>query len=213
MRLTRSAILYIAAALGAIAVAAVLLTNGQQDAPNTAVTETPAQTQGYAAIADLRTGDMLKLNFHEEPKPVSATPFQVSDGSTMTLADYKGQVVLLNFWATWCAPCRAEMPMLAELQTELGSDDFKVVTLATGRNPLPAIQKFFAEIEVDNLPLHRDPRQMVARDMGILGLPITMILDRNGQEVARLVGDAEWNSETAKSILKAVIEQNPAPQS
>lgn len=96
--------------------------------------------------------------------------------------------------------------MLSELQAELGGDDFDVVTVATGRNPLPAITAFFDEIGVDNLPLHRDPKQQLAREMGIFGLPITVILNRDGQEIARLQGDAHWNSDSAKAILRTLID-------
>ncbi|MEP5153102.1 TlpA disulfide reductase family protein [Planktotalea sp.] len=159
-------------------------------------------------IAAMRDGDMKKLNFHSEAKPVSTQSYLKDDGSEGLLSDHQGKVVLLNFWATWCAPCRHEMPMLSELQTELGGDNFEVVTLATGRNAPPAMKKFFAQIGVDNLPLHRDPKQKIARDMGVLGLPITVILNEDGQEIARLRGDADWSSENAKAILNAVIARN-----
>lgn len=160
-----------------------------------------------AHIEVLRDGDMKKLNFHSAPKDVSAKTFTTIDGGQGALADYEGKVILLNFWATWCAPCRKEMPMLAELQTELSGDDFEVVTLATGRNMPPAMKAFFKEINVDNLPLHRDPKQAIARDMAVLGLPITVILNPKGQEIARLRGDADWASESAKDILKAVVAE------
>ncbi len=155
----------------------------------------------------LREGDMKKLVFHQEPVAISTSAFVHEDGGDGFLADYEGKYVLLNFWATWCAPCRAEMPMLSELQTELGSDAFEVVTLATGRNMPPAIKKFFAEIEVDNLPRHQDPKQKIARDMKVLGLPITVIIDPEGQEIARLRGDADWSSDSAKAILTELIGQ------
>ncbi|MDF1669703.1 MAG: TlpA disulfide reductase family protein [Roseovarius sp.] len=157
-------------------------------------------------IAALRMGDMKKLVLHATPKPVTTTGFTAEDGSDMTLADFKGKVVLLNFWATWCAPCRKEMPMLSQLQAELGGDAFEVVTLATGRNMVPAMKKFFGDIGVDNLPLHRDPKQAVARQMGVFGLPVTVILDAQGNEIARLQGDADWNSDSAKSVLRALID-------
>lgn len=95
--------------------------------------------------------------------------------------------------------------MLSELQTELGGEDFEVITLATGRNSAPSMERFFAAIGVDNLPLHRDPKQAIARAMGVLGLPTTVILNRQGQEVARLEGDADWSSDSAKAILGAII--------
>lgn len=185
MRLIRLAILYTALVLGANSAAA-----------------------DFAALEALRDGTMKKLNFHAEPKPVSDKPFVTRDGGEDTLSSYKGKYVLLNFWATWCAPCRKEMPQISELQAELGGDNFAVVTLATGRNPPPAIEAFFAKIGVDNLPQHRDPKQAIARDMGVLGLPITVILNPEGMEIARLRGDADWSSDSAKSIINALINQD-----
>lgn len=154
----------------------------------------------------LRDGDMKKLNFHSAAKEVSQTPFTTDGGGSMTLADYQGKHIVLNFWATWCAPCRVEMPMLSDLQSQLGGDTFEVVTIATGRNAPPAMKKFFDEIGVSNLPLHRDPKGQLAREMGVFGLPITLILDPDGQEIARLRGDAHWNSDSAKTILTTLIE-------
>ena len=154
----------------------------------------------------LRDGDMKKLIFHSTPEAVTDAPFDLADGAGQgSLADYDGKHVLVNFWATWCAPCRHEMPMLSELQTAFGGDDFEVVTIATGRNPPQAMKAFFAEIGVDNLPLHRDPRSKIAREMGVLGLPVTMVLDENGQEIARLVGDANWSSDAAQAIMRSLM--------
>ncbi|MCV6591481.1 MAG: TlpA family protein disulfide reductase [Silicimonas sp.] len=164
-----------------------------------------------AALADiedlraLREGSMKKLVF-ADPRAVSDTAFTDPDGGEFRLSDYEGKHVLVNFWATWCAPCRKEMPMLSELQEEFGGDAFEVVTIATGRNSVPGIRKFFEEIGVDNLPLFLDPKQKLARDMAVLGLPITLILDPEGQEIARMRGDAEWNSESAKAIIRALTE-------
>jgi len=162
-----------------------------------------------ALISDLREGDMKKLVVHSEPKEVPSTPFNGEDGAEMTLADYAGKITVVNFWATWCAPCRHEMPMLSDLQTNLGGDDFEVVTIATGRNAPVAMKKFFEEINVDNLPLHADPRMTLSRQMGVLGLPVTVIVDRDGQEIARLQGDADWSSESAATILKTLIDTGP----
>ncbi len=159
-----------------------------------------------AALAALRQGDMAKLRLHPAPVPVTARDFTDFDGAALSLDDYRGKVVLVNFWATWCAPCRKEMPMLAELQRALGGPGFEVLTLATGRNPAPSMTRFFESIGVDNLPLHRDPDQAIARGMGVFGLPTTVILDRAGREIARLEGDADWASDSAKAILQAMID-------
>ena len=158
-----------------------------------------------ADIADLRVGDMRKLTVHSAPIAGSDVAFMSEDGEEMTLADLNGQYTLLNFWATWCAPCRKEMPDLAALQTQLGGEDFQVVTVATGRNPRPAMEAFFDEIGVDNLPLHTDARQSFSRSMGVLGLPVTLIIDPQGDEIARLQGDADWHSDSAAAIIQALL--------
>jgi thiol-disulfide isomerase/thioredoxin len=165
---------------------------------NTALADT-------SALEALREGTMKKLRF-AEPVAVSEETFTHADGGEYTLAQFQGKHVILNFWATWCAPCRKEMPMLAELQDEFGGDTFEVVTIATGRNEITGIRRFFDEMEVTNLPLYLDPRQKLAREMGVLGLPVTLVLNPEGQEIGRMIGDAEWNSESAKAIVRALIE-------
>ncbi|MHA6263383.1 TlpA disulfide reductase family protein [Arenibacterium sp. CAU 1754] len=160
-----------------------------------------------ATLEALREGDMKKLVIHSAPKPTSEAEFVLADEAGMgTLADHRGKYVLLNFWATWCAPCRKEMPMLEALQTEFGGDDFEVLTLATGRNSPTGIKTFFDENNIVSLPRHQDPKQAVAREMAVFGLPITVILNPEGQEIARLQGDADWNSDSAKNIIRALID-------
>lgn len=184
MRLFRQLSLYMALALGANAAAAA----------------------DQAQLEALRDGSMKKLVVHAEPRDVSAAAFDLADGAgTATLADYQGKIVLLNFWATWCAPCRKEMPMLSELQEEFGGEDFEVLTLASGRNIPARIIAFFDEIGVDNLPRHQDPKLAVAREMGVLGLPVTVLINPEGREIGRLIGDAEWNSDSAKAIIAALL--------
>ena len=132
---------------------------------------------------------------------VPDTPFTDPEGGEHSLADYRGKAVLLNFWATWCAPCREEMPALNSLQKEFGGDDFQVVTIATGRNPQPAIEKFFAEAELDALPVLLDPRQALAREFAVVAMPATILIDAEGNEIARLMGPAEWDSDTGRQIV------------
>ncbi|WP_422075123.1 TlpA disulfide reductase family protein [Tranquillimonas rosea] len=164
-----------------------------------------AATAQAADISALREGDMKKLVVHDDPRPASDKSFSDADGGDHSLADYEGQVVLLNFWATWCAPCREEMPALDSLQAEMGGDDFQVVPVATGRNSLTGIRKFFEEEGVEALPIRLDPKQALAREMAVLGLPITVLLNRAGQEIARLQGDADWASDSARAIISEVI--------
>ncbi len=182
MRLVRLAVLYTALALGANAVAA------------------------DPAAEALREGDMRKLTFHAEPQPLPQAELIDQNDTPHGLDEYHGQIVVLNFWATWCAPCRHEMPSLDRLQAELGGADLAVVPVATGRNALPAITRFYEEAGITHLPVLRDPRSALARGMGVLGLPVTVILDREGREIARLQGDAEWDSASAKAILTTLAD-------
>ena len=155
------------------------------------------------ALEALAEGDMKKLRFHETPKDVPEVTLSRADGGEAALSDYRGEPVVLNFWATWCAPCREEMPSLDRLQAEMG-DRIEVVTVATGRNSTAGIRRFFEETGVEHLPMLIDPGQEMARNMAVLGLPVTVILDAEGREVARLTGGAEWDSESARAILAAL---------
>ena len=164
----------------------------------------PALTQNGPEVqptGELKVGDRIQ-------------PFTLpllGGGEVSWPKDLKDQVLVVNFWATWCAPCRKEMPGLDRLQGELGGDDFQVVTLATGRNSPTAIRRFFTDENIAHLPQFNDRGQTVARDMGVLGLPVTAILNRDGQEIARLRGDADWESHSAKAILLTLIDQDRTP--
>lgn len=185
MRLIGSLVLYTALVLGA---------NGAAAADN-------------AALDALRLGDMEKLVWTE---PAVALPDAVlldAEDGEHRLDEFSGKVLLINFWATWCAPCRAELGALDRLQAKLGGDRFQVVTIATGPNPLPAIKKLFEDEKISHLPVLRDPNQGFARPMGVLALPVSVLVDAEGREVARLIGDAVWDGPEAEALLSAMIAQ------
>ncbi len=166
---------------------------------------------GMADISELETlrqGEMRKLILHAEPEPVPNVVFLDETGQELTLGDFRGQHVLLNFWATWCAPCREEMPSLDALQREFGGERFRVATVATGRDSPAAIRRFFESIGVTELPSYRDTNQALARQMGVFGIPVSVILDANGTEIARLQGGADWSSESARAIVAALIDSD-----
>lgn len=169
----------------------------------------PATALDTEAAAALREGSMQKLSFHAAPNAVSTLAFTTVDGVEETLAEYQGQLVLLNFWATWCAPCRKEMPALDALSAEYGDQGLTVLPIATGHNPLPAIDKFYKTAEVKSLPLRLDTKGAMARDMGVLGLPVSVLISPKGEEIARMTGDAEWFSPSAQAIIEALLDRAP----
>ena len=120
-----------------------------------------------------------------------------------SLAEYRGKWLLVNFWATWCVPCRVEMPALDRLQKALPR--LVVVTVATGRNPPPAITKFLSEAGATGLAVWRDPDQALAHQIGIFGLPVTLIVNPDGAEVGRLIGGAAWDAPEAQAVLAALM--------
>ena len=134
--------------------------------------------------------------------PVPEIRFENGAGQSETLADFRGKVVLLNIWATWCAPCRKEMPMLDRLQAKLGGPNFTVVALSMDRGGLAVVKAFFAEIGIEHLALDIDTSSKAMFSLGVFGLPTTLLIDREGREVGRLIGPAEWNSPEMVSFIR-----------
>lgn len=165
-----------------------------------------ANAQGVPSFEGLLVGDMVKLQLAEAPAPLPETAFAALDGTESGLEAYAGKVILLNFWATWCAPCRVEMPHLEAVNRAMGGDDFAVVTLATGRNNPSAIKAFFGDIGVETLPDYVDPQSAVARGAEVRGLPVTLLIDREGNVLGRVEGIADWNAPEARAVIRAAIK-------
>jgi thiol-disulfide isomerase/thioredoxin len=139
------------------------------------------------------------------PKPAPALAFEDAAGNPLTLEDFRGKVVVLNLWATWCGPCRKEMPSLDRLQAEYGRDGLSVIPLSLDRGDLSQIQAFYSEIGVQNLKIYRDPKGAASRTLSAFGLPTTIVLDRDGREVGRVLGPAEWDGDEALATLRAIL--------
>ena len=138
---------------------------------------------------------------------VPEVTFLDADGNERTLEDFQGRVVVLNLWATWCAPCRKEMPSLDRLQATLGGDDLEVVALAVDRGDLSKVLRFYDEVALEHLAVYHDSTAKAGRTLRAPGLPTTLIIDRSGDEVGRVLGDAEWDGDDVATLLKAVIAE------
>jgi thiol-disulfide isomerase/thioredoxin len=191
-------------ALAAILYGAIFLTANSVTAVDVSVRDLSAADR--ASLKEMRGGDMVKLVVHDQPRDRIAETFRDLHGNPITLADYSGKVVLLNLWATWCPPCRAEMPAIDRLAGAMQGDDFAVIALSTDRGGVERVAEFFKDIQVENLKVMHDRTNDVARQAGVLGLPVTLILDRQGREIARMLGDADWDSPDARALLRRIIE-------
>jgi len=161
------------------------------------------------AVSIQPAGAQLPAGFvvHESPRPVPEIQFENGQGEAIGLADFRGKVVLLNIWATWCAPCRREMPTLERLQAELGGPDFEVVALSIDRNGLAVVKEFYEELGLQQLGMYVDASGKASRELSALGVPTTLLIDREGNELGRLAGPAEWDSPEMVSFIRGYIER------
>ena len=164
-------------------------------------------TAALAVAATIAQAQEAAKNFvvHEAPKAAAAISFQDGGGQPRSLADFNGKVVLLNVWATWCVSCRKEMPALDRLQAALGGPNFEVVPLSIDRGGPDAVKKFYAETGVHNVGIFIDTSGQAVRALGAVGLPTTLLIDRAGRELGRIVGPAEWDAPEMIGFLKPII--------
>jgi thiol-disulfide isomerase/thioredoxin len=196
------------AALSALAAfAAVYVTLGQPDnrAVGTPSAEAPAATVKPSANP-LATGAMTTFVFKPQPEALPDLQFVNGSGTKVSLANFRGKVVLLNVWATWCAPCREEMPGLDKLQTALGSDKFQVVALAVDKSGVEGAKKFLADIKAEKLEPYADPTAKEGTRLKVIGMPTTILIDREGREIGRLIGPAHWDSPEAERLIEAQLQ-------
>lgn len=155
-----------------------------------------------AALAQ-QVGDFSPI---DPPLPTPKEDFEDQLGAKLTLADFKGEVVVLNFWASWCAPCVAEMPTLDALQGEMGAQGLKVVAVSIDRDGIKKAAPFFRRTGVKNLTLYTDRLSDLFQELQGSVLPTTFILDREGRVVQKFVGPTDWNGPHVKDVLKPYLE-------
>jgi thiol-disulfide isomerase/thioredoxin len=162
------------------------------------------------AAKDLARGEVAAMNISKRPEQLADFKFNDPEGKPVSLADFKGKTVLLNVWATWCVPCRAEMPELDKLQAELGSAKFQVVTVNIDTARLERPKKFFEETGVKALTLYADPKATIFYELKqagkALGLPVTMLVDPEGCQIGLMNGPAAWHSSDAKALVTTAVE-------
>jgi thiol-disulfide isomerase/thioredoxin len=161
---------------------------------------------GAGNLKDLARGAMAKLQVPDQPRGEPDAPFFGPQGQTLHLSDFKGQVLVVNFWATWCAPCVQEMPTLAKLQAAVAGQPVRVLAVSLDRPEDKALAQRFI-LKHGPLEFYQDPKYAVPFSLNPRpeGVPITVIYDRQGRERARLEGGADWNSAEAKAVLNSVL--------
>ena len=152
---------------------------------------------------------LLRDNFTllDPPTPAPQTGFQDASGRAVTIADFAGRVVLLNFWATWCAPCVRELPTMDRLQAQLGPEGLSVVAVSWDRGGLGVVAPFLDRLGVDHLVIYLDPKGSTGRDFGVRGLPTTLLIDAEGRIVGGLEGPLEWDSPEALALIRHYLEK------
>ncbi len=171
---------------------------------------------GYGASRLLRSGRsgsppldgaVADFTLMNEPRPMPLDPFADETGAERTMADYLGRIVLVNFWATWCLPCRVEMPALDRLEAAMGGPDFAVLPIALDREGADIVVPYYEELGLASLPIAIDAENRIANALGIRALPTTILVNRDGMGVGYYLGPAEWDSSDSQALMRWYIEQ------
>ena len=182
-------------------------------APDVAAEESSESAGGAwqtSVTRELAKGAMAAFVVRPTREPVADAEFFNEANEKVHLSQWRGKVVLVNLWATWCAPCRKEMPSLAALQAQVGSPDFEVVAISLDRKGADPAAAFLIETGATSLKLYVDPSAAALDKFLSPGLPTTVLLDRDGNEIGRLLGPAEWSSTEAITLIRAAVAEKKA---
>jgi thiol-disulfide isomerase/thioredoxin len=160
-------------------------------------------------LKPLAIGEVAGVQVPDQPKQLPDLTFNAPDGTPMNISARRGKVILVNLWATWCAPCRKEMPALDKLQAEFGGDDFEVVAINIDQRNLDRPKAFLTEVNVTKLAYYSDATAKIFTSLKAIdrafGMPTTLLIDKDGCELGHLAGPAEWASEDAFKLVRAAL--------
>ena len=149
----------------------------------------------YSYSYSIEKPDIKNLVIHKDPKIYDNVTFKNIDQIDIDLSSYQGKLLILNFWATWCAPCREEMPSLDLLQADTKFDNLKIFPINIGQENLAKSETFFEELDIQNLNIYLDPYINLAKKFSLRGIPTTILLDKDGKEFARIIGSIDFKDE------------------
>lgn len=153
------------------------------------------------------SGWMEQFSFIDPPRPAPQTSFTAGNGQMVTLGDFKGHVLLVNFWATWCSPCVRELPSLDKLQGKLADEGLLVIAVSQDRRGAEIARPFLNKLRVNRLGLFLDTGMNLGRQFGVRALPWTFLIDREGRVVGDLAGYAEWDTEEGIALIRHYLGQ------
>ena len=154
---------------------------------------------------DIIEGELRKFIFSDGTKTLPNPVVLDMDENVVEIGS-NDNILVINFWATWCAPCKKEMPSLNNLAENMKYDDVRIITVASGRNSKEAIESFFSDNDLVNLNKFRDPRGKIAMSYGVTALPTTVVIDPSGKEIGRIIGDIDWNTENIRAFFRNLLK-------
>ena len=163
-----------------------------------------AESKYEEKTKDIIKGELRKFVFSKTTKALPNLLILDAD-ENVTEIGYKEEILVINFWATWCAPCKKEMPSLNALAQNMKHEDFQIITVASGRNSKKAIDAFFNDYNLVNLSKYRDPRGKMAIEYGVTALPTTVVIDPTGVEIGRVIGDIDWDTANIHAFFKKLV--------
>ena len=164
-----------------------------------------AESKYAEKTKDIIAGELRKFIFSENTE-VLPKPLILDANENMVEIGYDEDILIINFWATWCAPCKKEMPSLNSLAQNMKYEDIQIITIASGRNSKEAIDGFFDDNNLVNLKKYRDPRGRIAVKYGVTALPTTVVINPTGLEIGRIIGDIDWDTADVRSFFKKLLE-------